>query len=304
MIDSTTQMLRHLIGPKIDLALILYGGPVYIKADPGQVERVIINLSVNARDAMPDGGRLEIRTSPMVLDPLHVNSFGETFFSPSDISPGEYVKMTISDTGHGISDEIRNKIFEPFFTTKGPGKGTGLGLAVVHGVMKQCEGHINVVSEANGGTTFELLFPATGESAASAIVQHSPEVKRGNETVLLVEDNDAVRNIAKIALETHGFHVLEADSGTSAIRQIKEQTSPIDLLVTDVVMPGMGGHQLVEQARTLLPDLKVLYMSGHADQPIMNDDDINAGDAFLQKPFTPLSLARKVRVVLDGRRGH
>lgn len=201
----------------------------------------------------------------------------------------------MSDSGHGVPEEIRGKIFEPFFTTKGPGKGTGLGLAVVHGVVKQCGGYIDVFS-TSGGTSFELLFPvASGRPTAAAAETGSP-VRLGSETLLLVEDNDAVRNITRIALESQGFQVLEACNGSEAIQLLDQYSGMVRLLITDVVMPGMGGRELVGLLRARGSDLQVLYISGHTDNEIVLD---NVRDTFLQKPFTPVVLAKKVRAVLD-----
>lgn len=201
----------------------------------------------------------------------------------------------MSDSGHGVPEEIRGKIFEPFFTTKGPGKGTGLGLAVVHGVVKQCGGYIDVFS-TSGGTSFELLFPvASGRPTAAAAETGSP-VRLGYETLLLVEDNDAVRNITRIALESQGFQVLEACNGSEAIPLLDQYSGTVRLLITDVVMPGMGGREPVGLLRERGSDLQVLYISGHTDNEIVLD---NVRDTFLQKPFTPVVLAKKVRAVLD-----
>jgi len=291
VIGSTSQMLRRLIGEDIVLNVIPNGGPCLIRADPGQLEQVIMNLTVNARDAMPNGGRLTIQTSMLTVGPQELIE-GEGFI------PGQYTRLVVSDTGHGIPEEIRGKIFEPFFTTKGPGKGTGLGLAVVHGVVKQCGGHIEV-SSTSGGTSFELLFPvALGRPPVAAPGAGHPR-RLGYETLLVVEDNDAVRNITKIALESQGFHVLEACSGSEAIQLLDQYPGIIRLLITDVVMPGMGGHELVDVLRARGSDLQVLFISGHTDYEIVLH---NATDAFLQKPFTPVGLAKKVRAVLDGKK--
>lgn len=266
--------------------------PVRIKADPGQLEQVVMNLAVNARDAMPTGGRLTIETRYVTIgddDPL----------AAPGTKPGRYARLRVADTGHGMTEEVRSKIFEPFFTTKGVGKGTGLGLAVVHGVVEQCGGHIGVSSTVGVGTTFALLFPVATEAAAgpsSAVVRLAA---RGTETVLLVEDEDTVRTIARIALTIQGFTVLEAGSGAGAIRLAADHPGPIHLLVTDVVMPEMGGRQLAEAVRTHRPGLRVLYMSGYTDDAVIHHG-VESTDAFIQKPFTPLGLARKVRAALDG----
>ena len=288
VIKSTSQMLRRLIGDDIVLTVTPNDVPCLIRADPGQLEQVIMNLTVNARDAMPKGGRLTIQTSMLSVGP-------QGLIEGKDISPGQYTRLVVSDSGHGVPEEIRGKIFEPFFTTKGPGKGTGLGLAVVHGVVKQCGGYIDVFS-TSGGTSFELLFPvASGRPTAAAAETGSP-VRLGSETLLLVEDNDAVRNITRIALESQGFQVLEACNGSEAIQLLDQYSGMVRLLITDVVMPGMGGREPVGLLRERGSDLQVLYISGHTDNEIVLD---NVRDTFLQKPFTPMVLAKKVRAVLD-----
>jgi CheY-like chemotaxis protein len=250
-----------------------------------------MNLTVNARDAMPSGGRLTIETSNVVLDSAEIDS-------GSDLTAGSYVKLLVTDTGHGIAEHLQCKIFEPFFTTKGAGKGTGLGLAVVHGVMKQCGGHIAVSSIEDRGTTFDLLFPVAKEAVSLSTPAPARIELPATETVLLVEDNDSVRNIARIALHAHGFNVIEAESAASALSLVDSYSSPIHLLISDVVMPQMGGQQLAEIIRTRHPGLPVLYISGHSDLALHTDEPGGRQEAFLQKPFTPTSLVRKVRSIL------
>jgi PAS domain S-box-containing protein len=294
MVMESSKLLRRLIGEDIVLAVIPDHSLARIKADPGQLEQVIMNLCVNARDAMPNGGRLTIETR-------HVKIDSKDRAGVTNLKEGHYARLSVTDTGQGMTEELMSKIFEPFFTTKGVGQGTGLGLAVVHGVVEQCGGSIQVQSKVGAGTTFKLYFPIVEESmqGATTITQKVPS--RGTETILLVEDESAVRTIARMALETQGYRVLEVERGNEALRIATEQTEPLHLMVTDVVMPEMGGRQLVGEMRKILPDLKVLYMSGYTDDRIVHQGIMNATDSFLSKPFTPLELARKVRSILDGK---
>ena len=290
VIASTSKMLRRLISEDITLNVNLYASPGLIRADPGQLERIIMNLTVNACDAMPTGGQLTLETSTVTISDEDIND-------TTDLIPGQYIRLTVSDTGHGMSEDTRGKIFEPFFTTKEMGKGTGLGLSVVHGVVKQCGGHILVSSVVDGGTTFELMIPQA-EGLVSAVVDDPlNSTRRCSETLLLVEDNDAVRNIAKIALRAQGFVVLEARSGAEAVQLHEQFSETIQLLITDVVMPGMGGRKLADVLRHRAVGLRVLYISGHSDNEVLLQ---NPSEAFLQKPFTPAGLVRKVRAMLDG----
>jgi two-component system, cell cycle sensor histidine kinase and response regulator CckA len=293
LVAKSANMLRRLIGENIVLAILTDPSLAQIKADPGQLEQVIMNLVVNARDAMPTGGRLTLETRDVVLGSHDLPNY-------PDLKTGRYAMFAVTDTGKGMADELKSKIFEPFFTTKGIGRGTGLGLAVVHGVVKQCGGHIGVHSAADVGTTFRILFPVAPELNPVPAPVSPKEPTRGTETVLLVEDEDSVRAIARIALETNGFKVLAAPSGAEAIRLAEEHPGEIHILVTDVVMPEMGGRQLAECMRTLRPGMRVLYMSGYTDDAVIHYGVSSANDAFLQKPFTPLGLNRKVRAVLDG----
>jgi PAS domain S-box-containing protein len=293
LVADSAKLFRRLI--REDIMLVFVPDPALprIKADPGQIEQVLTNLVVNARDAMPTGGRLTIETRDVILGP------GDLGASP-DLAFGRYAQLSVSDTGEGMTEEVMGRIFEPFFTTKGVGKGTGLGLAVVHGVVTQCNGQVEVKSALGAGTTFSLLFPA----AVSMVTKPGSPAARlesgGTETVLLVEDEGPVRDIARSALESQGYRVLDTDRGAEAIRMAREYAGIIDLLVTDVVMPEIGGRQLADSIRAIRPGLQVLYMSGYTDDSVVRHGVVEATDAFLQKPFTPLSLARKVRAVLDG----
>ncbi len=293
VVESTARMLRRLIGE--DIILVVNQDPDLekISADPGQLEQVIMNLAVNARDAMPVGGRLTIETHSLRVDTA--DGIGYT-----NRKSGLYAQLIVADTGHGMSEEVKSKIFEPFFTTKGIGKGTGLGLSVVHGIVQQCGGYIDVESTAGSGTEFRIMLPAV--RALSEVKHHRnrPVGSNGTETILLVEDEDNVRKIARIALEAHGFKVVEADRASAAIEMMNRFSKTVDLLVTDVVMPEMGGRQLVETLRQHHPAMRVLYISGHTDDAVVLHGLTDTTDAFLQKPFTPQVLARKVRAVIDG----
>jgi PAS domain S-box-containing protein len=292
LVEDSARLLRRLIGE--DVVLLVRPDPALppVHADPGQLEQVLMNLVVNARDAMPTGGRLRVETRAVAHAP-------DDPARPPGRRPGWYAELCVSDTGHGMTDEVKGKVFEPFFTTKGVGKGTGLGLAVVHGVVEQSGGHIAVESAVGAGTTFRLLFPAAEAADARTGPGASGVTRRGTETVLLVEDEAAVRRIARLALEGQGYAVLDAGGGAEAIALAAGHPDPIHALVTDVVMPGMNGRQLAEALRAARPGLRVLYMSGYTDDAVVRHGVFEAADAFLQKPFTPLGLARKVREVLD-----
>jgi len=283
------KMLRRLIGEDITLQLQLDPALAPVKVDPSQIEQVLINLMVNARDAMPQGGRLTIATQVVHVSPAAVSG---------EIPPGEYAQLTVTDTGHGMTSEMLLRIFDPFFTTKEAGKGTGLGLAVVHGIVKQSGGHIEVESQLGLGTTFRVLLPAAQEPLPQkdAASEHPPD-ERGDEAILLVEDEDAVRTIASLALESRGYRVLSAVSGQQALRLVREQRFAPDLLVTDVVMPGQSGPQLAAALAGDFPQVKVLFLSGYTDDAVIRRGI--AQPAFLAKPYTARALAHKVREILD-----
>ena len=284
LVTDSVKLLRRLIGEDIILAVVTAPRPIRIKADPGQFEQVIMNLVVNARDAMPTGGRLTIETSVI---------------SSADSESSLLACLAVSDTGQGVSDEVREKIFEPFFTTKGVGKGTGLGLAVVHGVVTQNGGQITMESSVGVGTTFRIVLPLVSDSASSPVVESARFATRGTETLLLVEDDKAVRRITRISLQSQGYTVLEASDGLAGLHQAETYPGEIHLLISDVVMPEMGGRQLLDAVRKHRPGLRVLFMSGYTDDAVLLHGVVEATDAFIQKPFTPLSLARKVREVID-----
>ncbi|HEY6057167.1 MAG TPA: PAS domain S-box protein, partial [Candidatus Limnocylindrales bacterium] len=292
-IRAIEPMLRRLIGEHISLAINLRRRIGHIQADPSQLEQVVLNLVVNARDAMPDGGRLSIETGTADFD----EGYAAEHF---ELNPGRYVMLAVSDTGVGMDRATRAHMFEPFFTTKERGQGTGLGLATIYGIVRQSGGHIWLYSEPGRGTTFKLYFPFV----ASGVVEEaapSPPAVGGDETILLVEDEDTVRDIASVVLERGGYRVLAAIDGREAIAVEQSFRGQIDLLVTDVVMPGMSGPDLARRIKARRPGLRALFLSGYTEDMIGGQEDLDVGDAFLGKPFTPDSLARKVRDVLAAR---
>jgi signal transduction histidine kinase len=285
------KMLRRLIGEDIELVTSLDTNLENVNVDPGQMDQVIMNLVVNARDAMPKGGSLTIKTANVRLDEQYVGAY-------PDLGPGHYVLLAITDTGIGMSEEVKLRVFEPFFSTK-EGKGTGLGLATVHGIVKQSEGHIAVYSEVNHGTTLKVYLPAVREALSMHRVPVEPPATHGNETILLAEDEDAVRQVARRMLELRGYKVFEARNGTEALRIGQDHHGPIHLLVTDTIMPQMGGCELAQRLTALRPQLRVLYTSGYTDDAIIRQGILTSSTPFLQKPFTPRALAAKVREVLE-----
>jgi len=293
VVADTQNMLGRLLGE--DIALVTHLDPALgaVKADPGQLEQVIMNLAVNARDAMPGGGKLTIETANAELDDTYVR---EHF----PARPGSYVMLAVSDTGTGMSDEVQSHLFEPFFTTKEKGKGTGLGLATVYGIVKQSGGYIWVYTEPGHGTTFKIYLPrVAGAPAQRASGPKASPVGAGTETVLLAEDEAAVRAVARHALERQGYTVLEASSGEAALDLAERHSGRIHLLLTDVIMPGMNGRALALRLSELRPDLRVVYMSGYTEEAITRHGVLEPGLTYVQKPFTPEGLARKVREVLD-----
>ncbi|GIW81963.1 MAG: hypothetical protein KatS3mg105_3770 [Gemmatales bacterium] len=294
IIRETEKMLRRLIGEDIELTLTLADNlkPVYV--DRTQIEQVIINLAVNARDAMPQGGRLTIETRNVQIDEEYARSH-------RDLSAGPHVLLSVTDSGEGIREEDLDKLFEPFFTTKPAGKGTGLGLAVVDGIVRQSGGAIEVYSEVGVGTTFKIYFPATEEKAAGATNEREKPraLPRGTETILLAEDEAKVRAYASLILKQHGYTVLEAASGKKALEFADAYSGKIDLLLTDVVMPEMSGRELADALKQKHPHLKVLYISGFPADAIVRHGIIEREVSFLSKPFNSQTLLTKIRELLD-----
>jgi len=294
VVTDLEKMLRRMIGEDIESRVSLQDELDHIKADPVQLEQVIMNLVVNARDAMPRGGKLSIETSNVYLDEAYAREH-------VSVVPGDYVMLAISDTGCGMSEATRLHIFEPFFTTKEQGKGTGLGLSMVYGIVRQSGGNIWVYSEEGRGTTFKVYFPrVTAHAEEHKRTSGGLDGPRGSETILLVEDAELVRNLARQVLETAGYRVLSAESAEAAIDLCETINGDrIDLLLTDVVMPGMSGNEMSGILLKKRPGMPVLYMSGYTDEAIVQHGVLEAGINFLQKPFTPGALASKVREVLD-----
>jgi signal transduction histidine kinase/CheY-like chemotaxis protein len=293
VVSKMGEMLRRLIGEDIALVTVLGSALGHVKTDPGQIEQIIMNLAVNARDAMPEGGRLTLETANVELDAAYTRKH-------VGARPGPHVMLALSDTGIGMDAQTQARIFEPFFTTKGPRKGTGLGLAMVYGIVKQSGGNIWVYSEPGKGATFKIYLPRIEDPIDGSQVGSSlPAPVHGVETILLVEDEDTVRDLTRDILEAHGYTVLEARHGAEALRISEQHAGTIDLMLTDVVMPEMGGREVAERLTVLRPATKVLFMSGYTDSAIVHHGLLDAGTAFLQKPFSATVLVRKVREILD-----
>jgi CheY-like chemotaxis protein len=291
VVRKAESMLRRVIGEDVLMAVELASSLPSVTVDRGQIEQVILNLVLNARDSMPSGGRMTIATS--------VVSHAE---AGNDDDTANYVELSVADTGHGMSDEVKARIFDPFFTTKELGKGTGLGLAVVHGIVSQSGGRIDVESRPGAGSRFRILLPIdTRRTTAATVAGEVPsgEVIGGRETILVVEDDEAVRQFAIVALEEYGFRVLSAKDGPSAIELVRREPSRIELLLSDVVMPELSGPELASILRRNDPQLKVLYVSGYADDDTVRHGLLQSSAAFMHKPYAPQSLVRKVREVLD-----
>ena len=294
VVTENSKMLTRVIGEDIDLVMIPGSGLGAVKADPSQIEQVIMNLAVNARDAMPQGGKLTIETSNITLDEDYVRMH-------APVKPGEYVMLAISDTGTGMDAETQAQIFEPFFTTKGT-KGTGLGLSTVYGIVKQSEGYIWVYSEPGKGTSFKIYLPRVNAAGEHLPMQLAPVVAISGpvrETVLLVEDENTLRHLARQYLANQGYTVLEANHGVAAMQLSATHPGPIHLLLTDVIMPGMNGRELAQRISSVRPETRVLYMSGYTENAIGHNGMLDAGINLLQKPFTLPALKAKVREVLD-----
>jgi PAS domain S-box-containing protein len=292
LVTDFDKLLRRVIGENIQLVKVCDEELGRVKADPGQIEQVIMNLAVNARDAISGAGRLIIETANVELDEAYArNRVG--------VEPGAYVMLAVSDTGHGMDADTRSHIFEPFFTTKEPGKGTGLGLATVYGIVKQSGGHIHVYSEPGRGSTFKVYLPRVYEGPERRRAELAGTAPTGSETVLLVEDETPLREMIREVLELNGYRVLAAADPAAAIDAVQSHSGPIGLVVTDVVMPQKSGRDLADELRALRPEARVLYMSGYTDQIISEQDVLAPGAFFLAKPFTTEALLRKIRDVLE-----
>ena len=293
LLQDLEKMLRRVIGEDVELVTTLPDDLGRVKADPGQIEQILLNLALNARDAMPSGGKLTIKTANVTLKETNPqNDMG--------LTPGHYVMISITDTGLGMTPEVKERIFEPFFTTKEIGKGTGLGLSMVYGIVKQSGGHIGVDSEPGKGATFRIYLPRVDGSVVEVEEEEIAGPPLGNETILVVEDEEEVRKLVARSLKKQGYKVLEASQGKEVFPICEEQGGPIHLMVTDVVMPEMTGVELAKHIKQVYPEMKVLYMSGYnSDRVAIDCENLEKGIEFIQKPFTVYRLARKVREVLD-----
>ncbi|GAH38472.1 unnamed protein product, partial [marine sediment metagenome] len=292
ILERSQKMLRRIIGEDIDLIFVPANRLGRIKADPAQLDQILVNLAVNARDAMPEGGKLTIETQNVTADEMFCNSH-------IGAEPGDYVMLAVTDTGCGMDEETKSSIFEPFFSTKSKEQSTGLGLSTVYGIVKQNDACISVYSEPNVGTTFKVYFPRVVEKADRLPSDKSTELPTGNEIILLVEDEDIVRGLAKRVLERQGYKVIEANDGGGAYLQSKKHKGKIHLLLTDVIMPNMNGKQLHAELLNTRPELRVLFMSGYTENVIAHHGVLHENTDFIQKPFSIESLTRTVRRVLD-----
>jgi PAS domain S-box-containing protein len=291
-IHESAKLLRRLLGEDISLTTALAPDLSRVKVDPSHLDQVLINLAINARDAMPRGGRIAVETDNVMLDSTATGTH-------LDCKPGSYVRLVLTDTGCGMTQAVMARIFEPFFTTKEPGKGTGLGLAMVFGIVRQSGGWIEVDSKPGHGTTFRIYLPAADASSPAMAVPGLHEDAHGTETILFVEDDAGVRKQAVTSLGKQGYRVLAATDGNDALTIARAQAEAPDLLLTDIVMPNLGGAELARRIRAQFPQIKVMFMSGHADDAVVRHGLLDAGVAFIQKPYTPTTLAQKVRQVLD-----
>ncbi len=293
LVREMVTLLKRLIGEDVELSTLLNPDIGYVRADKNQLEQVVMNLALNARDAMTEGGQLSIETKRVMLDQHYKNSH-------AGVNEGPYVMLAVSDTGVGMDKETQSRIFEPFFTTKEKGKGTGLGLATVYGIIKQSKGHIWVYSEPGRGTSFKIYLPAAkGNLKASNDGKKEQVLLKGDETVLVVEDEFMVRELVVNSLKQYGYSVLEASNGRQALELIKSNENAIQLVITDVVMPEVSGQKLVKALSEQYPDIKAIFMSGYSDHAVTNHGLIEERAFFIQKPFSPATLAQKVRDILD-----
>jgi two-component system cell cycle sensor histidine kinase/response regulator CckA len=287
------KLLRRLLGEDIELALQTARQPALVDMGPGQVEQIIMNLAVNARDAIPHGGRLLIETEGIELS-------AQAAASRPGLTPGPYVVLSVADNGIGMDASTRDHIFEPFFTTKEIGKGTGLGLSTVYGIVKQSKGHISLHSELGQGSTFKIYLPRTDRPTESMPVTSTAQTTlRGSETILVVEDDEQVRSVTCAILRRHGYDVLNAQNGGEAFLICEQHSGNIHLLLTDAIMPRMSGRELAERLRAMRPDLRILFLSGYTEHSVPHRGMLDTGASFLRKPSVPEALLRKVRAVLD-----
>ncbi len=286
VVEDLAAMLRPLLGERIELVLELDMSGTAVEADPGQLEQIVMNLVINARDAMPDGGLVTIAVDTLDLTGV------------SGVAPGPYIHLSVSDTGTGMDEETMSRAFDPFFTTKQLGEGTGLGLATVHGIVTQSGGDMQVTSAVGEGTTFNLYLPAA-EAAHQPTSKPTTQASPGRETVLVVEDMEVVRSLVRKILERKGYEVVTANSGADALASVSALTRPVDLVLTDMVMPGMSGRDLCQELHVLYPELRVIYMSGHTQDAALHHEAETGQVDFLQKPFSVDTLVETVRQVLD-----
>ena len=286
-------MLRRLIREDVHLTMVLDPNLEVVRADPGQVEQILLNLVVNPADAMPDGGKLSIQTESVLLDAFTAKRFNAL--------PGQYVRLSVIDTGTGISPEVKPHIFEPFYTTKPIGKGTGLGLATVYGIVQQSGGFLDVESNIGAGSSFRVYLPASVAQEAAKASRELPAVRTNNETVLVVEDSPALRELLTESLQMHGYKVLTAESGPGAVEICHRYSGEIHVVITDVIMPNMNGRELVESVKKIRPSAKIIFMSGYTNDVIMRHGVFNGDAAFIQKPFAPAELAVKITEVIEER---
>ena len=295
VVENTAKLLRSILREDMELIIHTRSSIGNILADPTQTEQILMNLAVNAKDAMPSGGTLRIETASRELD-------AEYAAKHSGVIPGRYVQLTVTDTGEGMSPEVQEHIFEPFFTTKRSGEGTGLGLATVHGIVKQHKGNISVYSEPGTGTTFKIYLPAvTKRVTEKSLPQKREPLPRGTETILAVDDDSGIRRLVAAALQPLGYTVIEAVSGVDGLKVAEAHAGVIDLLLTDVIMPGMSGRQLAETLAPIRPEMKVVFMSGYTDDVIGHKGILLPGIHFIRKPLVPTKMARRLRDILDGK---
>jgi two-component system, cell cycle sensor histidine kinase and response regulator CckA len=294
LVTNLDQMLRRLIGEDIELLTVSTPRPAIVRADPGQVEQVLVNLAVNARDAMPDGGKLTIEVAEVDLDETYADSH-------VGVIPGGHVMLAVSDTGCGMDEEVKRHLFEPFFTTKGEGHGTGLGLSTVYGIVQQSGGSVWVYSEPSRGTTFKVYLPRVDAAPAPLPAEETAPIHGNGELVLVIEDEPALRGLAKLVIERLGYRVVAAENGGAALIRVEEEGLRPDVILTDVVMPGMNGRVLVERLSRTLPSVKVIYMSGYTDDAVLHHGIHHTGVGFLQKPFSISDLAAALEAAFDSR---